>query len=154
MYILINNPLQMQSSQYLDNLCTLDAKFCYQDVLNFEGQNPFRFENVCWGLICVSSSDDFLCRDRSDFPKSVRRSHLRPCDTGGNSSEASTASSPHVALAGVERVRGGDKASTLVAPVARGHASCKGTEHEEQGYPQNSQQEKKENDGLWTLLII
>ena len=49
---------------------------------------------------------------------------------------------------------GGDKASTLVAPVARGHASCKGTEHEAQGHPQNSQQEKKENNGLWTLLII
>ena len=40
----------MQSSQYLDNLCTLDAKFCHQDVLNFEGQNPFRFENYAEDL--------------------------------------------------------------------------------------------------------
>ena len=101
----------------------------------------------------VSTSIIFPKKSVSE-QKVARRCHLRPCDTGGNSSEASTASSPHVALAGVERVRGGDKASTLVAPVARGHASCKGTEHEEQGHPQNSQQEKKENNGLWTLLII
>ena len=32
--------------------------------------------------------------------------HLRPCDTGGNSSEASTASGPHVALAGAVIRRG------------------------------------------------
>ena len=35
------------------------------------------------------------------------RCHLRPCDTGGNSSEASTASGPHVALAGAVIQRGG-----------------------------------------------
>ena len=67
------------------------------------------------------------------------RCHLRPCDTGGNSSEASTASGPHVALAGAVIRRGGvggvggveggggrwHKASTLLAPVAGGHAYCK-----------------------------
>ena len=59
-------------------------------------------------LGCFLSDD--LCPDRSCFQKSGRRCHLRPCDTGGNSSEASTASSPHVALAGMEE-RGDGEAS-------------------------------------------
>ena len=70
------------------------------------------------------------------------RCHLRPCDTG----EASTASSPHVALAGVERVRGGGTKPLLLlvqsvetTPLARAQS----TRHKDKRFRLLTEKKKK-----------